>query len=345
MGRRDDREYREYLREEQRSQPGCPKGWSSISVDGPLVVQHFIERREVVFGSRKGVVTRSKCCRWGLIYRVSTCRNGETRSLDASYDAGQSRGRHRSGGSGPLRCPTRARDRVMFNRRRGPQTPSTCWRTGEIACMRPRQRIMRRPIGFDSSITWSEVPATIFASIVGTALFAGLEKGSPQRFVEVGQHRRRGARRVADVPPVRRARLAARHSRRLVFGYSARHRTTVAPPRGVTLAWPKECLDEVRKEMNRVGQNSPELSGLGVDGVRRGGFESRSHKSAFDCGQCVMGERCRDRSGRATALNAHARRAHARAALGRPSRRLRAAADSEGGTDCGGCFLTAPERA
>ena len=24
MARRDDREYREYLREEQRSQPGCP---------------------------------------------------------------------------------------------------------------------------------------------------------------------------------------------------------------------------------------------------------------------------------------------------------------------------------
>src|SRR5205807_6852171 len=42
MARRDDREYREYLREEQRSQPGCParevvldqRGRATISIHG-----------------------------------------------------------------------------------------------------------------------------------------------------------------------------------------------------------------------------------------------------------------------------------------------------------------------
>jgi hypothetical protein len=35
IARRDDREYREYLREEQRSRDAPPARWSLISVDGP----------------------------------------------------------------------------------------------------------------------------------------------------------------------------------------------------------------------------------------------------------------------------------------------------------------------
>src|SRR5438045_1899071 len=42
MARRDDREYREYLREEQRSQPGCPA-------------------REVVLDQRGRATSRYKC--------------------------------------------------------------------------------------------------------------------------------------------------------------------------------------------------------------------------------------------------------------------------------------------
>ena len=34
MARRDDREYREYLREEQRSQPGCPA--REVVLDQPI---------------------------------------------------------------------------------------------------------------------------------------------------------------------------------------------------------------------------------------------------------------------------------------------------------------------
>jgi hypothetical protein len=34
MARRDDREYREYLREEQRSQPGCPA--REVVLDQPM---------------------------------------------------------------------------------------------------------------------------------------------------------------------------------------------------------------------------------------------------------------------------------------------------------------------
>ena len=42
MARRDDREYREYLREEQRSQPGCPA--REVVLDQPMQATTGIER-------------------------------------------------------------------------------------------------------------------------------------------------------------------------------------------------------------------------------------------------------------------------------------------------------------
>jgi len=39
MARRDDREYREYLREEQRSQPGCPA--REVVLDQPIQATSF----------------------------------------------------------------------------------------------------------------------------------------------------------------------------------------------------------------------------------------------------------------------------------------------------------------
>jgi hypothetical protein len=105
------------------------------------------------------------------------------------------------------------------------------------------------------------VPATIFSSIVGTALFTGLEKGSPQTFV-VGSVSIAAAVLAALQTFLRFAERASQHATAGDW-YSAIRRDIEqllhlrATDRGV----PKECLDEVRKEMNRVGQNSPELSG------------------------------------------------------------------------------------
>ncbi len=104
------------------------------------------------------------------------------------------------------------------------------------------------------------VPATIFSSIVGTALFAGLEKNSPQTLVVAS---------ISIAAAILAAlqtflRFAERASQHAIAGdwYSAIRRDieqllhlSIAD-RGAA----KDCLDEIRKEMNRVGQNSPELS-------------------------------------------------------------------------------------
>lgn len=106
------------------------------------------------------------------------------------------------------------------------------------------------------------VPATIFASIVGTALFAGLEKGSPQSFV-IGSVSIAAAVLAALQTFLRFAERASQHATAGDW-YSAIRRDIeqLLHLRAVDRGVPKECLDEVRKEMNRVGQNSPELSGL-----------------------------------------------------------------------------------
>src|SRR4051794_1118414 len=44
MARRDDREYREYLREEQRSQPGCPA--REVGLDQPIQATRWVDRLE-----------------------------------------------------------------------------------------------------------------------------------------------------------------------------------------------------------------------------------------------------------------------------------------------------------
>ncbi len=104
------------------------------------------------------------------------------------------------------------------------------------------------------------VPAAVFASVVGTAIFAGLEKDSPRALV------------VASVS-ILAAVLAAlqtflRFSERAVaHGSAADWYSAIRRDIEETLHLPVEsrgnakvCLDQVRKEMNRVTQEAPELS-------------------------------------------------------------------------------------
>jgi hypothetical protein len=105
------------------------------------------------------------------------------------------------------------------------------------------------------------VPATIFSSIVGTALFTGLEKGSPQTLV-IGSVSIAAAILAGLQTFLRFAERASHHATAADW-YSAIRRDIEEllhldpTDRGS----PKERLDEVRKEMNRAGQNSPELNG------------------------------------------------------------------------------------
>jgi hypothetical protein len=104
------------------------------------------------------------------------------------------------------------------------------------------------------------IPAVVFSSVVGTALFAGLEKDSPRTFFIAS---------VSIVSAVLAAlqtflRFAERVSQHATAGdwYSAIRRDIeqlihMRPDdRGI----PKACLDEIRQAMNQAGQNSPELS-------------------------------------------------------------------------------------
>jgi hypothetical protein len=104
------------------------------------------------------------------------------------------------------------------------------------------------------------VPAVVFASIVGTAVFAGLEKDSPRALAVAG------ASILAAVLAglqtfLRFPERAAQHATAADW-YSAIRRDieqTMHLPaelRGSA----KECLDSLRKEMNRVAQEAPELS-------------------------------------------------------------------------------------
>ena len=105
------------------------------------------------------------------------------------------------------------------------------------------------------------VPAVICASVVGTALFAGLEKDATKTII------------VGSVSIV--AAILAGLQTLLRFGERAAHHGTAgdwysAIRRDIEQVLhlpieargkPKDCLDRIRKEMNRAAQDSPELRG------------------------------------------------------------------------------------
>ena len=104
------------------------------------------------------------------------------------------------------------------------------------------------------------VPAVVFSSIVGTAIFAGLEKDSPRALLVAS------ASIVAAVLAglqtfLRFPERASEHATAADW-YSAVRRDieeTLHLPveyRGTA----KECLEKIRKEMNRAAQDAPELS-------------------------------------------------------------------------------------
>jgi hypothetical protein len=104
------------------------------------------------------------------------------------------------------------------------------------------------------------VPTIVFASIVGTAIFAGLEKDTPRAFAVAA------ASIIAAVLAglqtfLRFSERAIQHATAADW-YSAIRREIEqilhlpVKCRGGA----KDCLDEVRKEMNRASQDAPELS-------------------------------------------------------------------------------------
>jgi hypothetical protein len=105
------------------------------------------------------------------------------------------------------------------------------------------------------------VPAVVFSSLVGTALFAGLEKDSPKTILVAS------ASILAAVLAGLQTflRFAERATQHATAGdwYSAIRRdieqvlNLPVEARGKA----KDCLDGIRKEMNRASQDSPELSG------------------------------------------------------------------------------------
>jgi hypothetical protein len=104
------------------------------------------------------------------------------------------------------------------------------------------------------------VPAVVFASIVGTAIFADLANDRPRALV-VGTVSILAAVLAALQTFLRFSERAAQHATAADW-YSAIRRgieqTLHLPIESRGRA--KECLDEIRKEMNRVTQDSPELS-------------------------------------------------------------------------------------
>jgi hypothetical protein len=103
------------------------------------------------------------------------------------------------------------------------------------------------------------VPAVVFASIVGTAIFAGLEKDSPRAMV-VASVSILAAVLSALQTFLRLSERAAAHSTAADW-YSAVRRDIEevlhlpVESRGTV----KDFLDRVRKEMNRVAQDAPQL--------------------------------------------------------------------------------------
>jgi hypothetical protein len=104
------------------------------------------------------------------------------------------------------------------------------------------------------------VPAVIVSSVVGTSLFAGLDKDSPRTML-VASTSILAAILGALQTFLRFAERATLHASAADW-YSAIRRDIeeiLHLPVG-DRGTPKDCLDEVRKEMNRAAQDSPELS-------------------------------------------------------------------------------------
>ncbi len=105
------------------------------------------------------------------------------------------------------------------------------------------------------------IPAVVFASIVGTAIFAGLERSDSSRTIVVASASILAAVLAGLQTFLRFPERAAKHATAGNW-YSAIRRDieqTLHLPvesRGK----PKDCLDRIRKEMNRVVQDGPELS-------------------------------------------------------------------------------------
>ena len=104
------------------------------------------------------------------------------------------------------------------------------------------------------------VPAVVFSSIVGTAIFAGLEHDSPRTIV-VACVSILAAVLAGLQTFLRFPERAAQHATAADW-YSAIRRdieqTLHLPVESRGKA--KDCLDRIRKEMNRVGQDAPELT-------------------------------------------------------------------------------------
>ena len=104
------------------------------------------------------------------------------------------------------------------------------------------------------------VPAIVFSSIVGTAIFAGLEKESPRAFMIAAASI--VAAVLAGLQTFLRFSERANQHATAADWYSAIRRDIEEilhlPEKCRGTA--KDCLDEVRKEMNRVSQDAPELS-------------------------------------------------------------------------------------
>jgi hypothetical protein len=104
------------------------------------------------------------------------------------------------------------------------------------------------------------VPAVVLASVVGTAIFAGLEKNSPEA-LSVASVSILAAVLAALQTFLRFSERAAAHANAADW-YSAVRRDIEeilhlpVQSRGKS----KEFLDRVRKEINRVAQDAPELS-------------------------------------------------------------------------------------
>jgi hypothetical protein len=104
------------------------------------------------------------------------------------------------------------------------------------------------------------VPAVICSSVVGTALFAGLEKDTPRTWLVASTSIL--AAILAALQTFLRFAERATHHATAADWYSAIRRDIEeilhlpVEDRGI----PKDCLDKIRKEMNRAAQDSPELS-------------------------------------------------------------------------------------
>ena len=104
------------------------------------------------------------------------------------------------------------------------------------------------------------VPAVVFASLVGTAVFAGLEKDSTKSLMVASASILAAV--LAGLQTFLRFAERAAHHATAGDWYSAVRRDieqTLHLPVEVR-GTPKENLDRIRKEMNRVAQDSPELS-------------------------------------------------------------------------------------